>query len=214
MVEVKLGPKTVDVPYTVRIPDVSEDEFDELVDEDTRAELLDGVMIVHSPASPRHDNVAGFLRALMRVYARAKRLGLVLGPDALIRLKPKRKVGPDLFFLKQDRLPRPLPAKQFEGAPDMIVEVLSPSNRSDDLEDKRPLYREAGVEEIWFVDPDRQEIYVDRRRKKRYASETVTTGRLASTALEGFWIEAEWLWAEELPEELACLKAVLNEPEV
>jgi Uma2 family endonuclease len=210
MVELKIGPRAVDLPFTVRLPDVTEEQFDELVDEDTRAELLDGVMIVHSPASPRHDDVAGFLRALMRLYARAKRLGNVLGPDSLVRLKPRRKVGPDLFFFRRDRLPRPLPAKQFEGAPDLIVEVLSPSNREDDLEDKRPLYHEAGVQEIWFVDPERCEILVDRRGKRRYTSKTFTTGRLESAALEGFWIEADWPWADELPEELACLNEILG----
>jgi len=43
--------------------------FDEMVDEDTRAELLDGVMMVHSPATVQHDHVSGFLRALMSFYA-------------------------------------------------------------------------------------------------------------------------------------------------
>jgi Uma2 family endonuclease len=210
MVELKLRHRTVDLPYTVRLYGVTEEMFDELVDEDTKAELLDGVMIVHSPASPRHDDTAGFLRSLMRFYARTKRLGKVLGPDSLVRLKPRRKVGPDLFFFRQDRLPRPLPAKQFEGAPDLIVEVLSPSNRSDDLEDKRPLYRQAGVKEVWFVDPDRQEILVDRRGRRRYTTRTVTSGRLESAALEGFWIEVDWLWADELPEELACLNKILG----
>jgi Uma2 family endonuclease len=210
MVELKIGPRTVDLPFTVRVPDVTEEQFDELVDEDTRAELLDGVMIVHSLASPRHDDVAGFLRTLMRTYARAKRLGNVLGPDSLVRLKPRRKVGPDLFFIRRERLPRPLPAKQFEGAPDLVVEVLSPSNRDDDLEDKRPLYHQAGVKEVWFVDPDRREVLVDRRGKRRYTTKTFTTGRLESAVLEGFWIEVDWLWADELPEEFAILKEILG----
>jgi Uma2 family endonuclease len=211
MVELKFGPRTVDLPYTVHIQDVTEAQFDELVDEDTRAELIDGVMIVHSPSSPRHDDVAGFLRFLMRGYATRKRLGRVLGPDSLVRLKSGRKVGPDLFYFKQARLPKRLPTKQFQGAPDLIGEVLSPSNRSDDLDVKRPAYHQAGVEEIWLVDSDADEILVDRRRKKGYSTQTVTTGRLESTALEGFWIEVDWLWADELPEDFACLLTILGE---
>ncbi|MCI0456847.1 MAG: Uma2 family endonuclease [Gemmataceae bacterium] len=210
MTQLKYGPRTVDLPYRLYIQDVSEELFDDWVDEDTKAELIDGVMIVHSPASPRHDNLAGFLRALMRLFARARKLGLVLGPDALVRLKPKRKVGPDIFFLRQHRLPSPLPEKQFEGAPDLVVEILSPSNRDDDLEIKRAAYHEAGVTEIWFVDPDREEILVDRRGKKRYTSKTLTKGRLESTALEGFWIDVEWLWADELPDELNCLREIMG----
>jgi Uma2 family endonuclease len=208
----RFGARTVDITNPVRILDVSEELFDELVDEDTRAELIDGVMIVHSPASPRHDDVAGFLRTLMRVYAARKKLGRVLGPDSLVRLKGRRKVGPDIFFWRQDRLPRPLPKKQFEGAPDMVVEVLSPSNRDEDLAIKRPRYRQAGVEEIWFVDPQRGEILVDRRRKKRYASTTVKEGRLTATALDGFWIDLAWLAGDELPDDWTCLTEILGDP--
>ncbi len=211
MVQMKFGARTVDIPNPVRIYDVSEEQFDELVDEDTRAELIDGVMIVHSPASPVHENLTGFLRGLMRLYARTRGLGLVLGPDALVRLDEGRKVAPDIFFLRQERVPRPLPPKEFGDAPDMIVEVLSPSNRSEDLDLKRPRYHEAGVEEIWFVDPQREEILVDRRRKKRYASTAVTEGRLTAAALEGFWIDVTWLWADELPDDLTCLREILGE---
>jgi hypothetical protein len=66
MVELKFGLKTVDLPYTVRLPRVTEEMFRELVDEDMNAELFDGVMTVHSPATLQHDDQGGFLRFLMR----------------------------------------------------------------------------------------------------------------------------------------------------
>src|SRR5262245_63332511 len=109
MVELKFGPRTVDLPFTARIEDVTEKMFDRLVDEDTRAELIDGVMFVHSPASPRHDDVTGLVRFLMRGFAGARQLGKVLGPDSLIRLGRRRKVGPDGFLFLRARVPRPLP---------------------------------------------------------------------------------------------------------
>ncbi len=177
MVEVKFGLRTVDLPYTIRLYGVSDEMFDEMVDEDTKAELIDGVMIVHSPASLRHDDIAGFLRMLMRGYTEDKGLGLVLGPDGLARIKKDRRVGADVFFLAQDRVPHPLP-KEYKGVPDLFLEVLSPSNRDYDLEDKRSYYREAGVKEIWFVDPEEQEIIVDRRRGRRYVTNKVGTGRV------------------------------------
>ncbi|MGH7226726.1 MAG: Uma2 family endonuclease, partial [Gemmataceae bacterium] len=61
MVEVKFGLRTVEVPYMIRLYDITDEMFDEMVDEDTKAELIDGVMIVHSPASLLHDDVGGFL---------------------------------------------------------------------------------------------------------------------------------------------------------
>lgn len=213
MVELKFGLRTinlhaVDLPYMIRLYDVTDAMFDKWVDEDTKAELIDGVMIVHSPATLRHDDVAAFLRTLMRCYAAEKALGRVLGPDGLVRIKKGRRVGADIFFLTQDRVPKPLP-KEHKGVPDLFVEVLSPSNRDYDLEEKRPLYREAGVREIWLVDPQKQEIIVDRRRGRRYLTKTTRTGRVESTVIEGFWIEAEWLWSDPLPSEMQCLRDIL-----
>jgi Uma2 family endonuclease len=211
MVELKFGPRTVGVGFSARIEDVSEKRFDELVDEDTRAELINGVMYVYSPASPRHDQVSGFLRGLLMFFADTRELGQVFGPDSLVRLKPGAKVCPDIFFFRRGRLPRKLPAKQFQGAPDFVAEVLSPSNRSDDFNVKRPAYQDAGVKEIWLINPDRQEIFVDRRQKKGYDTTTVTTERLECSAVKGFWVEPTWLWADPLPSAPACLREILGE---
>ena len=89
---------TVDVPYTLRLYGITDEMFDEMVDEDTKAELIDGVMIVHSPASPRHDNLAGFVRMLMRGFADDRDLGMVLGPDSLIRLQRGRRCRTGYFL--------------------------------------------------------------------------------------------------------------------
>lgn len=211
MVEVLLGPRTVDLPYTVRIPDVTEEMFGELVDEDTRAELIDGVMIVHSPASPRHNAIAGFLRNLMNSYAEEKGLGKVFGPDDLVHLATCRKFAPDAFFLGTADVPHPLPEQEFEVTPGLVIEVLSPSNRDYDLEDKRPAYREAGVREIWLVDPAKQQVLVDRRRGKKYSTSSVADGRITSAAVPGFWVDAAWLWTESLPNVLPCLREILGD---
>src|ERR1700732_2685717 len=107
MVEVKMGLRTVDLPFTIRLHGITEEMFDELVDEDTKAELLDGEMIVHSPASPYHDQTSGFLRTLMRCYAEEKEVGDVFGPDSLIHLATCRKFAPDVFFLQKKHVPHP-----------------------------------------------------------------------------------------------------------
>src|SRR5262245_56629239 len=101
MIEVKCGVTTIDLPYLIQVYDVTEEMVDELVDEDTKAELIDGVMIVHSPTSMEHDNIGGFMRGLMSFYGYAKGLGVVLGPESLIHLAPGRKCAPDVFFICQ-----------------------------------------------------------------------------------------------------------------
>ena len=210
MLEVKLeGWKTADLPYTVHVFDVTEEMFDEIVDEDTKAELLDEVMIVHSPASLEHENIGSFLGGLMRLYAEERSLGLVIASgNAITRLARSRKVAPDIFFIAKPRVPKPLP-KQFDGAPDLAVEILSASNREDDLNRKRPAYRQAGVREIWFIDPESKQVILDRRANDSYEEEIVSAGMVASRVLEGFRINVSWLWSDPLPNLLSCLGEIL-----
>jgi Uma2 family endonuclease len=209
MIEITCGLKTIDLPYMIQVYDVTAEMFDELVDEDTKAEWIDGVMIVHSPASIEHDDSSGFVRGLMSFYAEAKGLGKVLGPDSLIHLAPRRKCAPDVFFIRQAHVPMPLP-KEFEGVPDLVLEVLSPSNRPYDLRDKRLIYREAGVPEVWFIDGAFRQIIVDRRQADSYTEAIVTDGKVSSDALPGFWMDASWLWATPLPNRFTCLEEILR----
>jgi Uma2 family endonuclease len=202
--------RDVELPCLVRFYGVTEEMFDRLVNEDTQAELLDGVLFMHSPASPRHGDIGCFLLTLMRLFAAAKKVGKAFGMETLVHLAAGRMVAPDIFFFVRRRVPRPLPKKQFEGTPDLVAEILSPSNRDEDLYVKRPAYQDAGVGEIWLVDPEGQTVTVDLRRRKRYSTTVVSAGRIHSTVLPGFWVEAEWLWSDPLPDEMECLQKILG----
>jgi Uma2 family endonuclease len=209
MIEIKCGLKTIDLPFMIQVYEVTEEMFDELVDEDTKAELIDGVMIIHSPASMEHDDMGGFTRGLMSFYSDAQGLGVVLGPDSLIHLAPGRKCAPDVFFIRQACLPLPLP-KEFEGVPDLVVEIVTPSHRRYDLRDKRLIYREAEVGEVWFIDAELRRIIMDRRRAGSYVEEIFTEGQVFSEVLPGFWLNASWLWATPLPNRFTCLEEILS----
>ena len=210
MVNVTFGEHSgPDLPYTLLLHGVSEELFDEFADAETRAELIDGVMFVRSPASLEHDDVAGFLRALLRCLASARSAGDVLGPDSLVRLRPGRSVAPDIFFLRAGRLPVPRP-RLFDGTPDWVIEVLSPSNGPHDLGEKRAAYREARVREIWMIDPRARTVAIDRLAGGSYAEIVVSSGRIFSSVLEGFFVEAEWLWQPQLPDLMTCLQLLLG----
>jgi Uma2 family endonuclease len=127
----------------------------------------------------------------------------------LIHLAPGRKCAPDVFFIRQERMPMPLP-KEFEGVPDLVVEVLSPSNRRYDLRDKRLIYREAGVGEVWFIDVELRRIIMDRHRAGSYVEEIFTEGEVFSEVLPGFWLNASWLSATPLPNRFMCLEEILS----
>jgi Uma2 family endonuclease len=209
MIEVTCDLRSIDLPYMIQVYDVTDAMFDELVDEDTNAELIDGMMVVHSPASLEQDYIGEFTRGLMSSFAEARNLGKVLGPESLIHLAPGRKCAPDVFFIRQERVPLPLP-KEFDGVPELVVEVVSPSNRRYDLRDKRLIYREAGVGEVWFIDSELRRLLVDRRRAEGYVEEIMTAGQVSSEALPGFWLNASWLWATPLPNRFICLEEILR----
>jgi Uma2 family endonuclease len=203
--------KSIELPYVLRVYGVTEEMFDEMVDdEDTKAELIDGVLVVHSPATIPHDRLVTFISGLLSFYAGRKHSGLVVGAsNAIARLRVGRRVAPDVFYVAKERVPSPLP-KQLEGAPDLVVEVVSPSNRAYDLGEKRGAYQAARVKEIWLIDSDRKEIILDRLREEDYVSESFTHGRVRSEVAEGFWVDLSWLWAEPLPDALTCLEAILG----
>jgi Uma2 family endonuclease len=202
--------KSIELPYMLRVYGVTEEMFDEMVDdEDTKAELIDGVLVVHSPATIQHDRVVTFISGLLSFYVGRKQSGLVVGAsNALARIKAGRRVAPDVFYVAKERVPSPLP-KQLEGAPDLVVEVISPSNRAYDLGEKRGAYQAARVKEIWFIDPEKQEIVLDRLLGAEYAAESFTKGSVSSSVVEGFWVDASWFWAEPLPDAFTCLETIL-----
>lgn len=199
----------IEPPYLVRKYGVTEAEFDKITDEDLKAELFDGVLIMHSPASISHEDIFMFLSFLMRGYSETKRLGKVLGSRAVMRLSAGRKFEPDLIFISQKRLSQ-LQQMQLEGAADLVVEILSESTRNYDLNEKRLAYQEAKIAEIWFVDPDRRQLIVDKLKDKGYVSETTNRGAANSEVLSGFWLKAEWLWSQNLPEAMPCLQEILK----
>jgi Uma2 family endonuclease len=209
MIEVTQRGEYIGLPYIIRFPNITEEQFEELADKETKAELFDGVMIVHSAISLWEDELNGFLRGLMDLYADIKGLGEVLGSRSVVRLTPRRLLSPMAYFIRKGRRPE-RGRKYFAGAPDLVVETLSPPMRDYALKEKRPAYRKAGVREIWFVDPQEYRVIVDRKRGKQYHERKVSSGKLRSEVLEGFWIEADWLWLDGLPGELECLSKILG----
>src|SRR5207245_10031529 len=103
----------------------------------------------------------------MQIYAKRRRLGEVYGPDSFARLRTKRLFCPDAFFVEAKKVP-PRKAKQFEGTPNLVVEMLSPSNRHYDLGEKRTAYRADSASETWFIDLAEEHVIIDRKKGRQY----------------------------------------------
>jgi len=127
-----------------------------------RYEVIDGVLYVSPPPRIRHQRISiRFVRRLAN-FVEERRLGEVLEAPVGVRF-PNQPVPfqPDILFIRRDRLDI-LGEKYVEGVPDLIVEILSPSNWLYDRQEKMEVYQEAGVPEYWIVDPRARaiEVYV------------------------------------------------------
>jgi Uma2 family endonuclease len=211
LVEVRFGHQVIESPQLLRIEGVSETLYDALteLEEDVKAELIDGVMILHSPEKTRHEDVFGFMFPMMRIFASQTKQAKVLGSTATVHLGTCRKVKPDIVAVREERK-NIVTEDAIEGTPDLVVEIVSHSTRRYDFGEKRKVYEEAGVPEVWLVDFERKQVTVVRKAGKRYRSETKSTGVVRSQVLKGFWLQVDWLWQEELPDPMECLQVVLR----
>ena len=125
--------------------------------EGERWELIDGVPYAMSPApSVRHQEILGDLNEVFRNYFRGKSCKVFFSPID-VRLQNEVRANESYNVVQPDLLvvcdPKKIGDKAILGAPDLVVEVLSPSNPEHDLFRKRDLYAKAGVPQYWIVDP-------------------------------------------------------------
>ena len=117
-----------------------------------QTELIDGELFVTPSPSPLHQAV---IHRLTRAIDRAldeRGSGLVFFTPLDVRLAPDSVVQPDILILLDDRM-EAITEDAIEGAPSLVIEVLSPSTNRRDLTLKRNLYAAHGVTEYWIADP-------------------------------------------------------------
>ncbi|MEW6250329.1 MAG: Uma2 family endonuclease [Planctomycetota bacterium] len=184
-------------PFLLRAYNADPEDFEKITDEDFKCEYLDGELIVHSPASLRHEDVAAFLLTLLRTFVSNRRLGHVFGSNAVMQID-QRRLCPDVSFLSETHAER-MRGGRLYGPFDLVAEILSTSTRDYDTRTKLPVYREARVREIWLIDPDRRQFEAHVLRGESYSGTVLPTGRWRSVALPGFSVAVDWFWADPLP---------------
>lgn len=140
--------------------------------EEFRDEVLNGKIVMMSPRpSVKHSRIAGNIFWIFRNYLNKKRcVPFTDGVD--LYLSEKDRFVPD-FMVVCDR--EKIKAKGVYGAPDLVVEILSPSTAKNDRGYKKSVYESSGVPEYWIVSPSEQSIEVYRLREKRYVLDNLYT---------------------------------------
>lgn len=178
----------------IQIPLLTADELEQFPDDGKRREIIAGELYV-SPAPTRdHQELSGHLYVLLYEAVVNTGLGHVYFAPVDVRFSERDQVQPDLLVIQQERLDIYQGHIVF-GAPDIIVEILSPSNRSVDLTEKHRLYAEHGVPEYWILDPDARTFQMLTLADGRYVPVTPERGLLRSTVIPDLAVDQAELFA-------------------
>ena len=141
------------------------EEFERLPDEASRLELVRGHVAREPLAGFEHGGIAAQIATCLYCFVRQHGLGKVVGgePGFVLFDDPPTVRAPDVAFVGRDRLPKD-PRGFARLAPDLAVEIVSPSNTHSEIQDKVFDYLDAGTRFVWVVEPRRRTVTVYRSR--------------------------------------------------
>lgn len=149
------------------IPKLSFEEFRQLPVDGKRYELVRGEAHVTPAPTTRHQAIVQNLSGDLWPFVIKNHLGEVWTAPLDVRLSGDTALQPDLVFISNARAGI-IQEKWIAGAPDLVVEVLSPSTAAYDRATKLPVYAEAGVPEVWLVDSQAKTVEVLKLQGKKY----------------------------------------------
>jgi Uma2 family endonuclease len=144
------------------------DDFLLFPDDGKRHELIDGEHYVTASPNWSHQTISGNFHGMIWSYLQQHSIGQILHAPFDVIFSKFDVVEPDLVYISRERLEKIRSSAGATGAPDLIVEIGSPSTRRRDETIKRRLYERFGVTEYWIVDPEVDTIKVYRLVNEQY----------------------------------------------
>ncbi len=171
------------------------DDLRAMPEDGQRYELVDGVLVVPAAPSLLHMNTIAHLWAVFVPYLAARQLLNNFGAAPVdVRFSDRRVLQPDFVFVSPERQHLMANRQYIDGAPDLVIEVLSPSNRTFDLEEKYRIYEQEGVREYWIVDPGAETLTILLLRDGRFVEQPNVDGIARSTVLPGLEVDVAALF--------------------
>jgi len=170
-------------------------DFEALAPE-TRAQLIDGEIIMSPAPTPGHQICSGRIHFALYTHLRNTNSGIVLYAPVDVILGEGNAYQPDIIVVSNERR-QIITEKRVEGAPDLVFEILSPATAYYDLRRKKDTYGASGVREYWVVDPLESsiEIFAPAQGEFRLRERVTGSGKIASQVLTGFEIDLAPLFA-------------------
>ncbi len=152
------------------------DDYAALPNDGHRFEIVNGVLVMAPAPSPEHQSIVGEIFAYLREHIKLAGLGRVLMAPIDMDLGPKNIYQPDVVVVLNAHLDR-IAAKKIVGAPDLVVEIASPSTAAHDRLTKYEKYAQAGITEYWIVKPTTHTIEVMILEHGEYRSRGIFSGQ-------------------------------------
>ena len=132
------------------------DEYLDLPEDDIHYEYVDGRCVAKAMPMIRHQLVSRWLMKLIDSFLESHNLGVILFEGTRVKQKYGNVREPDLVVVLNDNKRRfDINSKSYEGVPDLVIEIISDSNKYVDLNDKKKEYEALGIKEYWIIDPHR-----------------------------------------------------------
>jgi Uma2 family endonuclease len=144
--------------------------------DDKRYELLNGELMMVPAPNIKHQSILLTLGSELRQFVQEHEFGEVFVAPVDVVLSDTDVVQPDVLFISRAREDR-ITDENVQGAPDLVIEILSPSTAGRDLEDKHELYGRHGVLEYWIIDPVAETVAVHRQRDGKLERSGLFVGR-------------------------------------
>ena len=165
------------------------EQFYQDLDENTKAEFINGQVVVHSPTRVEHLDASFYITNLLGNFVLSRGLGKVYSEKSLVQCQ-RNAYEPDICFFDAAKAAAFVTGQKVFPPPNLIVEILSPSTATNDRTLKLRDYARHGVEEYWIVDADGRtlEQYILPPSEENYELKAHLTvnGQLVSTVLAGF----------------------------
>ena len=158
-------------------------EVFKMLPEGTCAELIDNSLYMSPAPTTRHQDIVGTIFSSIHVYARKTKRGKVLVSPIDVYLNSKNAFQPDIVFITNENVSI-IKENGIYGAPDLVIEILSPGTEKLDRNKKKLAYEQAGVKEYWIVAPLTKECTGFQLTKGKYTEFKKERGKLSSALLK------------------------------
>ena len=142
-----------------KAPLITRADYEDLPEGPPHFQVIEGDLVISPSPATDHQIIAGRIYSTLLYHVDEHQLGEVFVAPLDVFLSDTNTYQPDVTFVSADRQSI-ITEQGIEGAPNLVVEVLSPSSAKYDKGAKRKIYARTGVQELWLVDPDAKSIQV------------------------------------------------------